>query len=969
MRPTDLPRRGPARRRGRIGLIIGAAIIFVLLISLRGIAGFWTDYLWFAELHQTGVWKGVLGTKILLAVVFSAVFFVVLWTDLFIADRIAPKFRPAGPEEELVERYRAVVGQRAGLVRVAIALVLTAIAGPVAQDQWNNWILFRNGAHVQFGTKDPLFHKDVSFYVFRLPFYKFLVDWAFATLIIVVVVTLVAHYLNGGIRLQSPVQRVTPQVKAHLSVLFAAVALLKAVGYWLQRYELNFSSRGTVQGATYTDVKAQLPALKLLMAISLFAAILLIVNISRRGWVLPVIAVGLWALLAVAVGVAYPAFIQNFRVRPNEADKERPYIARNIKATRAAFNLDPGGGNPKAITINPFANDNNLTAQGLADNAGTIRNVRLWDNVNVQTSYKQLQGFRSYYEFNDVDVDRYPLGVPAQTTQVWLSLRELLPSGVPNTWVNQHLVFTHGYGAVMSPANAVTTSGNPQLVVHDLPPKSEAGAPTVDPQAAAIYYGEGLPGFSVVHTDQAELDYPTGPKDVTTTYKGKGGVQLSSVFRRAAFFLRFGDYNLMVSGSIKPSSKILFIRDIRDRVRKLAPFLKYDGDPYPVLMNGRILWVQDAYTATSRYPYSQSANTARAQGDLASSSVNYVRNSVKVVIDAYDGSMTLYAWDPSDPILRVYQRAFPKLFTDVKEMPVALRSHLRYPEDLFKVQTDMFTRYHMTDPTTFYKQSDLWDIAQDPGSGQVTATSTPIAPIGPIGQPQAVNDRMDPYYLLMRLPKERDESFLILQPFVPHSSNDSRKNMTAFVVAKSDPADFGRLEAFVMPEDQQVIGPAQVDGLINQDPNFSPQISLLNQSGSKVIQGNLLVIPVNQSLLYIRPYFVEAANTPVPQLKKVAVVYAGRVAVQNTLKDALDALFGGGAQTLEQQPGSAPALTPTPGGTVSPQVSALLDQALAEFQAADQALKNSDLAAYQQHTKQGEALVQQARTASMTPRS
>ena len=332
--PTDLPRRGPARQRGRIGLVIAAAVIFVLLISLRGIAGFWTDYLWFAELHQTGVWKGVLGTKILLAVVFSAVVFVVLWADLFIADRIAPKFRPAGPEEELLARYRAVVGQRAGLVRVAVAVVLTAIAGPTAQSQWNKWILFRNGAHVQFGTKDPLFHKDLSFYVFRLPFYKFLVDWAFATLIIVLVVTLVAHYLNGGIRLQSPLQRVTPQVKAHLSVLFAALALLKAVGYWLQRYELNFSSRGAVHGATYTDVKAQLPALKLLMAISLFAAILLIVNINRRGWVLPVIAVGLWALLAVVVGAAYPAFIQNFRVRPNEADKERPYIARNINALR-----------------------------------------------------------------------------------------------------------------------------------------------------------------------------------------------------------------------------------------------------------------------------------------------------------------------------------------------------------------------------------------------------------------------------------------------------------------------------------------------------------------------------------------------------------------------------------------------------------------------------------------------------------
>jgi uncharacterized membrane protein (UPF0182 family) len=969
--PTDLPRRRPSRPRGRVGLVVLAAIVFVLLISIRGIAGFWTDYLWFGELHQTGVWRGVLGTKILLAVVFSAVFFVVLFADLLIADRIAPKFRPAGPEEEFVERYREVVGQRAGLVRVVVALVLTVIAGPAAQGQWNNWIMFRNGSGVNFGTKDPLFHKDISFYVFKLPFYKFLVDWAFATLIIVIVVTLVAHYLNGGIRLQSPMQRVTPQVKAHLSVLFAALALLKAVGYYLQRYELNFSSRGTVHGATYTDVKAQLPALKLLMAISLFAAILLIVNINRRGWVLPVISVGLWALLAVAVGAAYPAFIQNVRVKPNEADKERAYIARNITATRAAYNLEPRGGSGRAIAVNQFANDNNLTAQALADNAPTIRNIRLWDKDNLKVSYQQLQGFRSYYEFNDVDVDRYQLGSPVQTTQVWLSLRELLPSGVPNTWVNRHLVFTHGYGAVMSPANAVTTAGNPDLVIHDLPPKSEQGAPPIDQQAAAIYYGEGLPGFSVVHTDQAELDYPTGTKDVTTTYAGKGGVKISSIFRRAAFFLRFGDYNLMVSGSIKPSSRILYVRDVKDRVRKLAPFLKYDGDPYPVVLNGRVQWVQDAYTATSKYPYSQPASTARTLGDLSSSGFNYVRNSVKVVVDAYDGTMKFYAWDPTDPILRVYQKAFPKLFTDVKDMPAELRPHLRYPEDLFKVQTNMFARYHMTDPTTFYKQSDLWDIAQDPGSGQVTATSTTLPAIGSAVNVPGPNDRLDPYYLLMRLPNEQQESFLILQPFVPHSSNNSRKNMTAFMVAKSDPTDFGRLEAFVMPENQQVIGPAQVDGLINQDPNFSPQISLLNQSGSKVIQGNLLVIPVNQSLLYVRPYFVEAANTPVPQLKKVAVVYAGRVAVANTLKDALNALFGGGAQTLEQAPGgTTPPPTQAPGGgTVSPQVSALLDQAIAEFTAADQALKAGDLAGYQSHTKKGEDLVRQARAAQSSSSS
>ncbi|TMK88360.1 MAG: hypothetical protein E6G57_07410 [Actinobacteria bacterium] len=452
MRSPDVPRRRVRTTRGRVGLLVAAVVIFFLIISLRGIAGFYTDFLWFQELHLTSVWRGVLGAKVGLATLFTVIFFVLMWVNLAIADRIAPAFRPMGPEEELVERYHQVVGPRALLVRTAVSALFALIAGPSVAGHWNQWILFTH--HVPFHVKDPQFHKDIGFYVFQLPFLKFLVDWLFASTIIILIVAAVAHYLNGGIRVQA-IQKVTPQVKAHLSVLLAILALLKAAGYFLQQYELNFSSRGVVQGASYTDVKAQLPALKLLIVISLFAAVLLLYNIVRRGWALPIIAVGLWAFVSIIIGAAYPAFIQQFRVSPTESKKERPYIARNIKATRAAYNLGD-------VKINPFNFNTNLNAGDLVNNGGTIRNVRLWDPDVLQKTYQQLQEIRGFYRFNDVDVDRY--NINNQITQVELSARDLNPGGIPSpSWVNGHLVFTHGYGAVLSPANAVTSGGDPSV--------------------------------------------------------------------------------------------------------------------------------------------------------------------------------------------------------------------------------------------------------------------------------------------------------------------------------------------------------------------------------------------------------------------------------------------------------------------------------------------------------------------------
>lgn len=939
-----------------MGLIIVAAIILILALSVRGLAGFYTDYLWFGELHLTSVFSGVLRTKFILGLVFTVGFFVILWANLAIADRIAPGFRPAGPEEELVERFHDVVGPHVRLLRTGIAALFALIAGPSASGQWNSWIQFRN--YVPFHVKDAQFHRDVGFYVFRLPFAKYVVDWAFASIVIILIVTAVAHYLNGGIRLQTPFQKVTPQVKAHLSVLLGVLALLKAAGYFLQQYELVFSTRGVVQGASYTDVRAQLPAIKLLIVIALAAFVLFLVNILRRGWVLPVIAVGLWAFVSIVVGAAYPAFIQHFRVEPTESTKERPYIQRNIAATRAALNL----GDTK---VNDFRYSEDIGAADLVENTETIRNVRLWDPRVLTTTYQRLQEIRTFFQFNDVDVDRYKLD--DRTTQVLLSARELNPDGVPSaTWENQHVVFTHGFGAAASPANAVTANGGPDFIVKDLPPQ---GKLAIDrPQ---IYFGENIGGYAVVDTKKAEIDYTAASgEDHTSRYAGKGGVKMGSTVRRLAFALRFGNWNPLISGFITKDSRAVFIRDIRERVRKAAPFLKYDNDPYPVLTGGRIVWVQDAYTSTSRYPYAQRADTSRLNDRSGlQSNFNYARNSVKVVIDAYDGTMNFYVVDPKDPIAASYRKAFPKLFTRGSNMPADLLSHLRYPEDLFRVQTNMFGTYHMTDASAFYKKADKWDIAQDPGGGELSQTTRPTIAPG-VAAPGATGGepRMDPYYLLMRLPAEDRESFLIFQPFVPTSKGDQRKELSAFMVAKSDPDTYGKLEAFVMPREIQVDGPSQVDALINQEPTVSREITLLGQGGSKVVEGNLLIIPIKTSLIYIRPLYVQSERTPLPEFKKVIVVYADKVVMRDTLKEALEAIFGAAPPTLEQKATGQPAPA---GGAAAPatapqsaSVQALLDQADAAFTAAQDALTRGDLATYQAKINEAADLVRQARQAS-----
>jgi uncharacterized protein len=940
-------------RRGRVVLVLVLVGLFLLITSLRGIAGFYTDYLWYESLGKESVFRSVLGAKVVLALIFIGLFFVLLLANLIIADRLAPRFRPPGPEEELLQRYHDIVDRRAGWVRVGVSLLFAVIAGAGVSSQWNEWILFTH--RVDFGVQDPQFNTDIGFYVFQLPFLSFVVSWLLAAFIIILIVTAVAHYLNGGIRVQAPGPRVTAQVKAHLSVLLGVLALVKAADYWLQRYELTVSTRGAVNGATYTDVNAQLPAIYLLLMIALLSFGLFIANIWRRGWVLPVLAVGLWGFVAVVAGGIYPAFIQRFRVEPAESSREAPYIERNIVATRAAMGLSE-------VATRNFDYNERLTARQLLDNEDTVRNIRLLDPGVVHDTYQQLQSERNFYRLDDLDVDRYD--IDGRTTQVVISTRELSTSGIPQeSWEGQHVAFTHGYGAAAAPANAVTSEGSPDFVLGDVPVRSDDEA--LDVTQPQVYVGEGLGGYAVVGATRDEIDFQDAEGDtVSTRYEGEAGVRMSSLLRRAAFALRFGEVEPLISNFVTDESRIIYIRDVRERVEQLAPFLQWDADPYPVVIDGRIQYILDGYTTTDRYPYAQEADTDQlSPGSGLDHSFNYVRNSVKAVVDTYDGTVTMYETGADDPILEAYSDAFPDLFTPFDEMPEDLQGHLRYPEDLFRVQTTVWARYHLTEAQEFYEQAGGWAVAQDPGTeisaAEVTQTTNAS------GQVESVQERrIDPYYLLMRLPDEEQEDFLILRPFVPASGDTERRELTAFMVAKSDPDNYGEIEVFEMPS-TQVAGPAIVNASILSDEDIAREITLLDQQGSNVRLGNMLLIPIEQSILYVRPLYTEAeGSTAVPELRKVIVAFGNEVVMDETLRGALTQIFGDAPRTLEEGPATGdqpPGEEPPPEEEPPEQeVADLLAQAEVLFEDADEALADGDLGEYQRLIERAQDLVQQA---------
>ena len=935
--PSDLPTATKSTgHRGRRSIIIAVVLLVVVLVFLHTFAVFYTDALWFSSVSLHSVWVKLFEVKAGLMLVFSAIFAVLLLISLIVAERLAPKGPSMDAEDEFVKRYREVIGPYARWLRAGVVVVLSLIVGSQALGQWQNWLLFRNGT--PFAATDPQFHRNVAYFVFTLPFQQFVIHWTLVALVMVLLVTGLSHYLNGGIRMQGPRPRVRPAVKAHLSVILGLIAITKAVGYYLAQFNLDLSTNGFVQGAGYTDVHARLPALDLLILVSLAAAALLIYNIRRQGWALPILGVGLWFLVALTAGTIYPAAVQALKVNPAQNTLERPYIQRNIDATRAAMGI-------RGVTSTNYPASSTLSATQLSANSDTLANVRLWDPLQTQPTFNKLQDIRSYYQFNNLAVDRYKVN-GTETSSV-VGVREVNDQDLPSSsWVNTTLQYTHGYGMIVSPSNVATSNGDPQFAVGAVPPVSNSGLPNVS--QPSVYFGLNNTGYVVANTKQPEIDYQlTNGTNIETHYKGTGGVQLSSFFNQVMFAVRFNDLNLLISSQITNDSRLMFDRGVQARVAKAAPFLNLDADPYPVLLGGHIEWVQDAYTTSANYPYAQNADTgAVASGSGLSGTYNYVRNSVKVVIDAYTGKMTFYVMDPKDPIIRTYEKAFPGLFTPASKMSSELRDHLRYPEDIFTVQATMYGKYHIVRAQSFYSAADAWTLSPDPGSGQPAQALATTQTVNAQGQVVSTGQlvRMSPIYQVMRIPGEAAQSFNLIDAFVPVSAGSQIQTLSGFMMAGSDPGHYGQLKMFVTPRDNPVNGPAIVAAKIDATPTVSGQISLLNQNGSSVLLGNVLMIPVANALLYIQPLYVESSRNAFPELQRVIAVYGNQpAAIGTSLSDALTKLFAAPVSTTS---GGGPVGTGT-SSSLSPQALAQLAQAQASYQQAQADLKAGNLGAYQ----------------------
>jgi uncharacterized membrane protein (UPF0182 family) len=778
------------------------------------------------------------------------------------------------------------------------------MVGLPAMSQWQEWKLFVN--QQSFGIKDSLFSQDVSFYVFRLPFLGFIANWIFGAFVLITLVTAAMHYLNGGIRLQNLGNKVTPAAKAHLSVMLAILALARAAGYWLSRFDLLGSTRGVVQGATYTDVNAQLPAINLMILVSIAVALLFLYNVRLKGWRIPVMATLMWMVVAIAAGTIYPALVQRFSVQPDVSTKELPYIATNLEATKHAMNLTDVVQVPVSFGA--------LSASDITANDASLRDVRQLDPTEMRDRFALDEGKTSFYTINDLDVDRY--AIDGRLQQVVLGARELNSAGIPNrTWVSRHLIYTHGCGVVAAPASRVTTDGRPTYV--DLGVKR--------PQ---LYVGEGLNDYAIVATKQAEQACPDLKAEA---YQSTGGVALTSTLRRAAFALHFGEYNLFGSGLITPESRLMWIRNIKDRVEKIAPFFQYDADPYPAVVDGKVVWILDAFTTTSRYPNAQSANVSQlTSGSGLNASFNYVRNSVKAVVDAYSGEITLYLVDSNDPIAATWAKAFPNLLTPVSEASAELVSHFRYPEDLFRVQTNVYGRYQFNDPTLFFNRDAAWSVAQasstsaDATTGVIGASGTVLSP-DQIDVQDANVARFEPYYTMFHAPgsSESNGTFSLLRPFVPFSLDDTRKELRAFMVVSSDPKSYGKITVYEV-NDPLPEGPATVAAEFGSDTAVSQQVTLLDQRGSRVVFGDLQIVPVGKGLVYLRPLYVrpDDANAKQVFVRKFLAFYNNKVVIADDLTAAIAKLFPGYTGNLGDRfnDGSEPAPTDTSntGTTVPP---------------------------------------------------
>lgn len=927
-RNFNFPKRNPGQPRRLGALPITVIVLTILAVVLVSLSGFYVDYLWFRSVDYSSVWTTLLVTRATLFFAFGLVTSLVIVANIIVAYKRRPIYVPTTVEADNLERYRAQIEPIRKIAIVGIFLAIFYFAGSAGSQFWESWLLYRNAT--PFGVLDPQFNRDISFFMFTLPFWQALVGWAISTLILATIAATVVHYIYGGIRPQVREDRTTVTARVQLSILLGAIVAIKAIAYWLDRFALATSDEGIITGLTYTDVNAVLPAKSILTGIAIICSLLFFANIIRRSWVLPAAGLALLGISSFLISGVYPALIQQFQVKPSESAKESPYIQRNIESTRAAYGLDK-------VEVKDYQATIDTSAGQLNNDVDTVANIRLMDPNVLSSTFRQLQQIKPYYTFTEsLDVDRYM--IDGKMRDMVVAVRELNIEGNPNrNWINDHLVYTHGFGFVGAYGNAQDNDGKPVFTMGDIPPKGILG--DFQPR---IYFGENNPEYSIIGAlkggDQVEFDYPddaspNGQKNYT--YTGSGGVPMGSLFSRLLFAIHYQEQRILLSNLINSESKIIFNRVPRDRVAKVAPWLKLDGDPYPAIVDGKIVWIIDGYTTSAGYPYSRTVDVSGATTDalninnnpltaVPNSKINYIRNSIKATVDAYDGTVTLYAWDEKDPVLQTWTKAFPTVVKPRSEMSEALISHVRYPEDIFRVQRDVLSLYHVKNANAFYGGQDFWRVPRDPSTLGANAGAQP------------------PYFYTLKVPGEEKASFSLTTPFVPRGG---RENLSAFAVVNSDPGEnYGKFTVLQLQRSTNIAGPSQVASNFEANPTVALSLSLLRQGGSDVVLGNLLTLPVGGGLLYVQPVYVRAtANTAAyPLLQKVLVSFGEKIGFDDTLRGALDQVFGGdsGSRDIpgtDAQPGTGS------GGNDLQQALESAQRALADAQAA---LTRGDFAAY-----------------------
>ncbi|MBP0936186.1 UPF0182 family protein [Streptomyces sp. CB02120-2] len=938
---------GPSGPRMRVGrpsrrartLLMTLGVLAVLAMAFIMFAGFWTDWLWFRSVDYTVVFTTTLWTKIGLFAVFGLLMAGAVGLNIWLAYRLRPPLSAMSMEQQSLDRYRMSIAPYKRWLLLGIAALVGMIAGASAAGQWKTWLMYVNG--VPFGTKDPQFKMDVSFYTFDLPWYRFLLGFGFAAVVLSVIAAAVVHYLYGGLRVTSPGARATDAATGHLSVLLGLFVAFKAVAYWLDRYGLavkssDFKAADNWTGLRYVDANAYLPAKTILVAIAAICAVLFFATLWRRAWQLPVIGFGLMVLSAILIGGLYPAIVQKFQVQPNEQAKESPYVQKNIKATRDAYGI--AGSEVSDYPGVPQTDDKTKLRQA----ADTTASVRLLDPNIVSPAFQQLQQVKGYYAFpSTLAVDRYS----GQDTVI--GLRELNIGGIPkNNWINDHFKYTHGYGVVAAKGTTVK-DGAPDFTQSDLPSRGMFGTDFEQ----RIYYGERTKQYSIVGGPQKELDYSDDKGEKETSYQGKSGVNLDNPVNRAAYALAFSEPQILYSGAIGEGSRILYNRTPKERVEAVAPWLTIDGAPYPAVVDGKVVWIVDAYTTTNGYPYASRTTLGDTTADSLTNSqravvaqenqVNYIRNSVKATVNAYDGTVNLYQWDTKDPVLKTWMKAFPGTVKPKSDISKALMDHLRYPQDLFKVQRELLTRYHVTDPQTFLSGSEAWAVPDDPTAKAGTA--------------------LPPYYLSMKMPgqQEKDQVFSLTTTFTPNE----RPNLSAYMAVNADPGtpDYGKIRILKLPTSKPVDGPKQVQSKFQSEPKIAESIRLLRGGDSEVEYGNLLAVPLEGGMLYVEPVYVRSSTLKYPLLRKVLVTYGNQTAFEDTLDKALNVVFGAEAPTTpvppQQPPGEG---TVTPPTAQNPTVKAALDDATKAIDAAEKARQAGDWAAYGKAQDEIKAALQRA---------